>query len=101
MQPDDFETSAARTAESYVPPAPTVLEIANIVASTLYIAGCIAAGLVLHNDGALIFGLATAGINYLATLAQMIAPSWRTTITALVALSIGTGACAGIALLLR
>lgn len=97
---DDFMATAAQRAASLTTTEGTMLlGVANIVASTLYLAGCIAAGLVLHNQGALIFAIATAGVNYLASTVQMVWPGYRMTIITLVALSIALGACAGVSLL--
>ncbi len=97
---DDFMSAAAQRASSLTSTeGSTLLGVASIVASTLYLAGCIAAGLVLHNQGALLFAIATAGLNYLAATVQMIWPSYRMTTITLVALSIALGACAGVSLL--
>lgn len=97
---DDFmATAAQRAATLTTTEGTTSISAANIVASTLYLAGCIAAGLVLHNQGALIFAIVTAGINYLASTVQMVWPGYRMTIITLVALSIALGACAGVSLL--
>jgi len=77
-----------------------VVVIMGAVCSVAYQVCCFVAGLVLHNQTAVIFALITMGSVYLMALAQtVIGPKMSLVPTALLAASIFCGLAAGISLL--
>lgn len=94
MQTDDFFTDTGPSTRRQ-----TIVAVAMILASALYLSGVFTAGLMLGNRTAWLLALATMGICYLTALVQLAAPNARTVALALTAWSILLGFIAGLVLL--
>lgn len=78
----------------------SLILIAGIINSALYLIGVFVAGLLTNHPRAWALALITAGLCYLSALVQITFPSWRAIASALVLWSIICGVLAGFAVLL-